>query len=274
MSRVRRWCFTLNNYTEAELTIFEYAKDNMEEYFLRRLIVGKEVGEKGTPHLQGYLGFTKPMTVKAVNKLFGNRLHLSVTKGTEEQNDEYCSKECIWIDVGTNAKPGARTDIAAVKQCLQEGGNIRGMFEKEQITSFQGLRMAEHMMKYFEGERHWAVDVFVFVGEPGSGKSRMAYEENPEAYTKPGSTGKWWEGYDGHETVIMDDFRDSDMPLTEFLRIIDRHPHRVECKGGSRQLLAKKIIITTVIHPDKWYGHAKGEPKAQISRRIKEIWEF
>ena len=49
--QVRRWVFTLNNYTDAELV--EIAEEIAVPSMVTRLMYGKEVGANGTPHLQG-----------------------------------------------------------------------------------------------------------------------------------------------------------------------------------------------------------------------------
>jgi Putative viral replication protein len=49
--KVQKFCFTLNNYTEDEFK-------KIGEYMLKNAvygIVGREIGELGTPHLQGYI---------------------------------------------------------------------------------------------------------------------------------------------------------------------------------------------------------------------------
>lgn len=50
--RVKRFCFTLNNYTEDDIKkLQEYAQE-----WTQFAIIGKEIAPTtGTPHLQGYM---------------------------------------------------------------------------------------------------------------------------------------------------------------------------------------------------------------------------
>lgn len=81
-----RWCFTLNNYTNDEISSIVPLINNNCKY----AIVGREVGESGTPHLQGYIEFKnkkRPLSV------FSNkRIHWEKAKGDRQQNYDYCSK--------------------------------------------------------------------------------------------------------------------------------------------------------------------------------------
>lgn len=84
---------------------------------------------------------------------------------------------------------------------------------------------------------------------------------------------KWWEGYDAHENVIIDDFRKDSIQFSSLLRLLDRYAFRVETKGASRQLLAKNIIITCPESPEELFEHTREDIK-QLLRRIDEIKEF
>lgn len=88
--RARGWTITLNNYSEEEWkNINEFAQLHTEKY-----IFGKEVGESGTPHIQGYVYFKNPKDMKGVKKILNNnKLHLEVAKGNTKQNLSYCSKD-------------------------------------------------------------------------------------------------------------------------------------------------------------------------------------
>lgn len=87
ISPAKRWCFTFNNYTEDDISsIVPVFRDTCVKY-----IFGKEVGESGTPHLQGYCEFK---TKKRPMSVFGDyKIHWSKCKGNAKSNYDYCSKE-------------------------------------------------------------------------------------------------------------------------------------------------------------------------------------
>lgn len=90
--RARAWTLTINNYEE---NIFDTLKqliiDKCQNY-----IFGKEVGEKGTPHIQGYVSFKNARTFASMKKLFP-KAHIEKAKGNLKQNYIYCSKEKNFI---------------------------------------------------------------------------------------------------------------------------------------------------------------------------------
>jgi len=132
--------------------------------------------------------------------------------------------------------------------------------------------MAECILKYHEPKRTDKPYVRWFWGATGTGKSKLAYEIlGDECYTCL-STGKWFEGYDGHDNVLIDDMRKDFLKFHELLRLLDRHAFRVECKGGSRQFRATQIIITSCYAPDTLFDTR--EDIQQLLRRIDEIKEF
>lgn len=95
----------------------------------------------------------------------------------------------------------------------------------------------------------------------------------PDAYVKMG-TNKWWDGYEQQECVIVDDYRRDLCTFAELLRLFDRYPMRVECKGASVEFYSKVIIITTPKAPaDTWEGRCE-EDIRQLERRIFEVRHF
>lgn len=262
-TRTRSYCLTINNYEESDIVRLKELKLKV-----RYLIYGKEVSSSGTPHLQIYIYFENAVKFSTLKKKFPTA-HIEVARGSPEQNREYCSKEADFEEIGELPKQGARSDIDEVREILNSGGNMRDVVPI--ARSVQSIRMAEIQLKYFEKKRDWKPLVKWYWGEPGTGKSHLAFNELKDPYVCMAKS-KWWEGYDGHEHVIIDDMRASFASFEELLRILDRYPYRVECKGGSRQLLAKTIIITSTFSPYNIYD--TGENLVQLLRRIDEVREF
>jgi len=83
----KKWCFTLNNWTIEERS----AISSKIESLCDRGGFGLEVGEKGTPHLQGWIEFktkARPMQVFGIP-----RIHWEGMKGTVQDSINYCSKD-------------------------------------------------------------------------------------------------------------------------------------------------------------------------------------
>lgn len=92
--RSKRWCFTLNNPTEAEEQLLHLQSLTLPQDW-SYLITGKELGASLTPHLQGYLELRSKKTLRGLKRCHPilQRAHLEVAKGNGQSNREYCSKD-------------------------------------------------------------------------------------------------------------------------------------------------------------------------------------
>lgn len=124
------------------------------------------------------------------------------------------------------------------------------------------------------------ISIEVYWGDSGTGKTRKAVTENPGAYllskARDGK-GVWWQGYTGQSVVIIDEFYGW-IPYDVLLKICDRYPYEVEFKGGSTQLAATKIIITSNKPWTEWYSEELGDKTmingikfAALQRRLEEF---
>jgi len=272
----RRMCFTLNNYSEKEVDdLIEFFEVNAD---ITDVIMAKEVGEGGTPHIQGYFGSTKKVRFTVLKKL-SPRTHWIVAKGDAATNLVYCSKgENIVFKRGTFLpdQQGKRSDIALVKELISRKERPSRLELYNCVSSYQAYKFAEIGLGLRANVVRERPTVFWFYGPTGTGKSHVAHELAPGAFnvSPPGADkGTWWFcGYDGHEDVIVDDFRPEWCSFAYLLKILDKYPLTVPNKGGGTHWLAKRIFITCPVHPKDAYHY--GEDKEQLLRRITEIREF
>lgn len=229
----------------------------------------------GKLHCQAYVRYTNQVALSRVIKLVAPNAHVEVCKGDEQENIVYCTKDESRVagpwQIGEAAKPGKRNDINVVRELIKNG---KGMREVTAVaTSYQSMRAGEMILKYHEPVRREKPEVRWYHGETGGGKTRAAFEEFPDAWVS-GKNGQWFEGYDAHEVAIFDDFRKSFCEFSILLRLLDRYPYRVEVKGGSRQFLARVIIITCPWAPDVLYDNRSQEDIGQLLRRIDDVKLF
>lgn len=127
MSRARHWCFTLNNYTPDDVTRIQNLQNEVDY-----LIFGREVGESGTPHLQGFVSFRSRVRRNTAIEKVG-QAHFTVARQID-QAIEYCKKEGDFQEFGNRPKsPGSRSDLEDFK-CAVKGGEINMVQLREKFS--------------------------------------------------------------------------------------------------------------------------------------------
>lgn len=246
----KRWVFTINNPTfEDYVHVIEYC--TLEN--CKFAIVGEEKGDReGTPHLQGFVSLRKNVRAANLEASLGGRAWLSRARGSDEDNEEYCAKESTYLRVGEPGGKGRSSGLADATSAVLAGTPINEVARKYPTTYVVFGRGLERLGQLLvDKSRDWKTDVIVLIGPPGCGKSKFAHEfPADKKYYK--SRGKWWDGYCGHDVVVLDDFYGW-IPYDDLLRVCDRYPLRVEYKGGMAQFLAKHVIITSNKEPAEWY---------------------
>lgn len=125
--RAKNWCFTLNNYTNVQYQWLQTIHQNREcmndvgikNNCVRYLIFGKEVGESGTPHLQGFISFENRLRLAEVRRLF--QAHFEVARNPI-QAIQYCKKEGEFLEFGLfKGCPGKRSDLEEFKETVKSG---------------------------------------------------------------------------------------------------------------------------------------------------------
>lgn len=233
MSQAKYWTFTLNNYTEEEVLFYSNLINPTSAFAY--IAFGKEVGEEGTPHLQGHLELRKKLRLRNLKELLTGREHLEVRKGSFERNEEYVSKEGDVSRFGERVSRGNghRSDLDALAERIRTGDNRRSLAE-EFASDF--IRYANGIDRYFEiferrnieiynGPWPWNVTVpedksLILWGDAGIGKTEYAKYLLPNALfvSHMDDLRLYSAEYDG---IIFDDMCFLHMPRTAQIHLVD-----------------------------------------------------
>jgi hypothetical protein len=278
-----RWTFTINNPTAHD-----------EEAVLRttgsevctKAVVGREVGEDGTPHLQGFAVFRVPVTRRTMEEAVGGRAYLEVMRGRVRQNVVYCSKEgnvmvqkgLTGEEKGTDAK---RTREDKFRQILDDARHCTpDEFADRQPEQWLLRRGAvERLMLEEAGKRIevWDGDLpsknIWLWGAPGVGKSQWASIQTPICCQYKKNLNKWWDGFSPliHRQITIEDWHPGAECLSQHLKLWgDRYPFIAEVKGSSIQMEPGKwlLIVTSNYSIDQCF---REEDRPAIHRRFCEI---
>jgi len=275
--------FTLNNYTRQDIRAIK-ALCAARVHKIVYLVFGKEVGEKGTPHLQGYVHFEGRKRMSTVRKMFvehANSAHLEAMRGTPQQASDYCKKDGEVWEYGElpEYEPGKRNDLIDIKAKIEGGattddiGRIDDHFGNF-VRYNRGFREFEGALA---GPRSHKSQVVVFFGDPGTFKSYAA-SRFKDSYEVVRPTGKnqpvWFDGYNPrlHATVCFDDFYGW-MPFHNLLQLCDRYQCRVQAKGHTKQFRPSFVVFTSNSHPSQWYKPSAGINYAALERRLDFVAE-
>ena len=136
MSRAKNWVYTLNNPTRDELTTAEGLF--LSTHGVIYHVFGKETGDSGTFHLQGYIQFSDRKRLSTLRSIF-SRGHFEVSRGSPKQASDYCKKEGDFKEYGSlpPQAQGKRTDWERLREYVEQLG--RRPLQRDLILEFPQL---------------------------------------------------------------------------------------------------------------------------------------
>ena len=120
----------------------------------------------------------------------------------------------------------------------------------------------------FQEKRSWKTEVICVIGDHGSGKKHWCKTNSIDAYCVTKARGGWWNEYDGHETVIIEDFAGW-IKIGELLQLTDRYDLMLNIRGGQEvNFVAKKLFITSVCDPTGWWQNTRNKPVKWLMAKL------
>lgn len=265
-ARSRSWCFTYNNWTSD-------GEAKVREVQARYIVYGREVGKKGTPHLQGYVVFRNGKSLSAVRKLFPKGIHFERSRGDVNDNYKYCTKDGDFWETGekplSQKEKGEKEQErwASVKKSAQEG-KLEEIDPKIYVTHYRTLRAiaSDHQRRPPSTDETTGI---WYYGESGAGKTTIARTSHGDDYFLKAPT-KWWDGYKNQEVVILDDLDCYHKGLGYYIKMWgDKWPFVAEVKGSSLTIRPKKFIVTSQYRPEDIWDD--DETISAVRRRFKFV---
>lgn len=241
----------------------------------RYVCTGREIGEQGGHHLQGYISFDNAR-VRPKYKDFPS-IHFIVSDGTGLENRTYCSKDGLFVewpnleacpaDPKAQGPKGAEAWDSALAAARR--GDLDSIPAKmyvshyntwQKIRSLEGVKPSD-MDGLLLHEWHWGV--------AGTGKSSTVRKNYPDAFIK--NKTKWWDGYKGERTIIIDDWSPFTVGITDLLKEwSDRYAFQAEVKQGGMLIRPLRIIVTSQYTIDEiWQDR---ETRDAIRRRFPNVF--
>ncbi len=263
-TQYKNWCFT-----DFELLDWEKIYNSNKD------IVYVCWGKEKCPltdkiHNQGWLQMGTKKRMEYIKKNINKKIHIEPCKGTAEDNNIYCQKDKEFKSLGVFTTQGERTDLDSVKEMIDNGESLYDVGHTHFKTFIQYNRGLAHYKTLIDKRLRKdfrQVEVTHIWGETGCGKTRKAME-GEDIYKIQGDGMKWWDGYEGESTIVIDEYNNS-VPCTELLGILDGYQLRLPIKGGFTYANWTKVIITSnfeILH-----DMARTEHHLALKRRITNI---
>nr|WAE42150.1 MAG: replication associated protein [Cressdnaviricota sp.] len=253
------WCLTWNNYSTDDYK-------SLSEYESVYKILAKEIGESGTPHIQGYIEFKSTKELSVLHNTFP-KVHFEKRRGTQEQAIIYCMKDKDFIETGTKKQQGQRTDLIKVANAIVEKTFESTDFPVEYIKYSNGIKAFKTSLIKDRTEKPHVIWLH---GESGTGKTRTPVERFPNSYYIKDNS-QWWDGYSGEQCIIIDDFSVKKWDVKDLLQLLDRYKYQGQSKGGYVKINSPFIYITCDNAPSTFWSD---NDLKQVVRRIDEITEL
>lgn len=271
--RTRSYCWTIHNFTASIVIRLRHVVESSNGR-VRYLLFGRERGaETGRRHLQGYVLFKNPQGMRAAKRVIGvPQAHFEICRGSPQSNILYCRKDGDWESYGDEPKQGARSDLETIQAEIESGASDLEVAKRHfGQWCYHRRSFAEYReMLSRTGAIRKDLRVYLLLGRTGVGKTRFVFNRDPALWPNPDVELKWFDGYCGQSTALIDDYRGG-APLEWLLRVLDIYPVKVPVKGGFVEWRPSEIWLTSNDDMDLWYPDKDISPLVRRVTRVIDL---
>lgn len=276
--RAAAWCFTY--FVEEDYAYSrEYPIDPHPDwtYAVMQLEVCPNTGRR---HLQGYFRVRTAIGFDRALGTLPEGSHMEAARGTYLDNIRYCTKENSrapdtepW-EMGTRPQQGKRTDWDSVLTDLRAGQTCgQVILERPHLAPMmRGVETLAEQLKPAPPPIRNVLCYYLF-GESGVGKSHRAHTWFPDAYVITGRyyEGKSFDGYSMEDTLILDEWKDHEWPLTLMNSLLDKWKLTLQCRYKNKMAYWTRVLVLSNQQEHEVYY---GDPhRSTFWRRFQQVVE-
>lgn len=270
-ANLRRVFLTWNNWQkdfETKEHAFIYFK---ELPHIKAFILGFEVGEQGTPHIQAVIQFKQPKTFNTLRDYFKNN-HIERIHDLKASVD-YCKKTGDFMEFGKLTGQGQRTDLEEFTQAI-----IDGYSDMELLTEFpvQTQRYLNNIDKirqmvlaeYYQKNLRHNLKVVFISGNPGVGKTRYIYQKHNIAdiyrvcsYENP------FDNYKSQKILVLDEYNNQ-LNVQLLLNILDIYPLLLPARYADKWACYEQVYVISNYDFEDLFGIYDDTIYKAIKRRF------
>lgn len=297
----RNWCFTRqataaesqiwNSTASATITEpFTWHLDSRVVYLVYQI---EKAPKTGQLHIQGMISFKNSCRFSAIKALIGNAPHIEKMRGTPDENHRYCTKAETRVfgpwEHGERPKgQGKKKVTEQIVEAVTTGKRTSEMIRENpsMVLHERAIKFCRFAFGEDKSDRQslGKLRVIVSYGTTGTGKtfsainiiSQRNYFKVSASSLKGGKI--WFDGYQDQPYLILDDWDGTCCSISYLKTLLDVYRLSVENKGGQVWAQWHTVIITSNIHPNRWFLNFHGEEDTNIvgplRRRITEIRHY